>query len=76
MLSIPYLYKSFYNSSTHHAPLSSAAEVSLSEHLKVSIMSSSEEVFETMEAGDWDKSKDMISSITWTPADLEKKHGV
>ena len=39
-------------------------------------MSSSQKVFNAMEAGDWQKVNEIIGTISWTPVDLEEKHGV
>ena len=37
---------------------------------------SSKQAFEAMKAGEWGKVKEIISTISWAPAELEKKHGV
>ena len=37
---------------------------------------SSEKVFVTMGAGDWENVLEIIVATTWIPANLEKKHGV
>lgn len=39
-------------------------------------MSSSQKVFNAMEAGDWQKVNEIIGTVAWTPVDLEEKHGV
>ena len=36
----------------------------------------SKEVYSAMEAGDWNKVKELIRTFSWTPQDLEEKHGV
>ena len=33
-------------------------------------------VFDAMEAKDWIKVRELIATTSWTPQDLEKKHGV
>ena len=36
----------------------------------------STKVFDAMEANDWNKVKELIVATSWTPQELEKKHGV
>ena len=36
----------------------------------------SKQAFEAMEKGEWGKVKEIISTTSWAPAELEKKHGV
>ena len=33
-------------------------------------------VFDAMEAKDWIKVRELIATTSWTPQDLEEKHGV
>ena len=37
---------------------------------------SAENIFGAMEAGDWEMAKEILAATSWTPVDLEKKHGV
>jgi hypothetical protein len=36
---------------------------------------SPKKVFDAMEGGDWKKVNELIAATTWTPQDLERKHG-
>ena len=36
----------------------------------------SEEIFELMEAEDWNKVMELLTNTTWTSQDLEEKHGI
>ena len=36
----------------------------------------SKEIFELMEAEDWNKVMELLTNTTWTSQDLEEKHGV
>lgn len=37
---------------------------------------SSKKVFDAIEVEDWVKVQEIIATTSWTPADLEEKHGV
>ena len=37
---------------------------------------SSKKVLKAMEARDWTKVKELIATTSWTPQDLDQKHGV
>ena len=39
-------------------------------------LNASRKVFDAMEAGDWEKVKELVATTSWTRVDLEKKHGV
>jgi hypothetical protein len=39
-------------------------------------MSTTDMVFDAMEAKDWEKVKEIVITTSWTPIDLEKTHGV
>ena len=40
------------------------------------IIMASKRVYDAMEADDWGKVHELITTASWTPADLENKHGV